>query len=408
MKPGAASRALPARADVLIVGAGMAGCALAAALAGSGLTIVVIEANALTASVPRPAAALAALDPRVSALNQATVQLLANVGAWQHIPEGVRAPYTHMSVWEEDGAARIEFDAGDIGADSLGTIVENRWIVASLLQVLAPHANVHLCAQQRLRGIERADQHLCVELDSGAQITTPLLIGADGARSRVREWAAIGGYEQDCGQRGIVATIRTSEPHRMTARQNFLQTGPLALLPLADPHVMSIVWSADNVVADELMAHDDAAFAARFERASEQCVGRVTELTQRQCFPLRQHHAASYAAPQLALVADAAHVVHPLAGQGINLGLADVRVLAEEIARGQARGLAPGDMTVLGRYQRRRRGDNELMLRAMIALQRLYGDRRPGVRLARNIGLRTVAQSALLKKAFMRQAMGLL
>jgi len=289
----------------------------------------------------------------------------------------------------------------------LGHIVENRCIVGALLGSLSRSPNVRLLAGERLDGFEHGAGALQLRLGSGASIEASLLVGADGAQSRVRRLARIEAREADCRQRAIVATIRTEESHRMTARQVFLQSGPLAFLPLRDANTTSIVWSADNAIADELLALDDRTFAARLAQAGEFCLGRVMEVTPRQSFPLRQQHAAAYTAARIALVADAAHVVHPLAGQGINLGLADVRALSEEIAMARERGLGPGDATALGRYQRRRRGDNELMLRAMTGLQQLYATRHPLVRLGRNIGLRAVRQLAPLKRQFMRRAMGL-
>ena len=396
----------PARADMVIIGAGIAGCALAALLAASGLEIVLLEANALPDRAPGIAADLSAIDPRVSALSSASQQLLRRAGAWHRIPDGAFGAYSSMCVWEEDGTAQIDFHASELHQDLLGHIVENRWLTGALLAAIDEYPNVLVCAPQRLQGVQRIGQRLRLQLESGACVETALLVGADGAHSKVRHCAAIAHREWDCEQRAIVATIRTSATHRQTAWQCFMQTGPLALLPLADEHICSIVWSADEDVAMQLLQLDDGEFRTRLERASEHRLGRVLEVSARRAFALRQLHAETYAAAQIVLVADAAHVIHPLAGQGINLGLADVRVLSEEIIRAGMRGLSPGDTQVLGRYQRRRRGENSVMLRAMDGFRLLYGDRRAAVRIARNIGLAAVHRLAPLKRQLMRQALG--
>ncbi|MBP8924827.1 MAG: FAD-dependent monooxygenase [Pseudomonadales bacterium] len=399
--------------DVVIVGGGIAGCALAAALAPLGHEILLVEAATLASALPPIAASISDVDARVSALSVASTGLLREVGAWALIPPHAQSPYEAMRVWEEDGSGLIEFRAGEVRQPVLGHIVENRWIVGALLARLASWANVELRESERLLALDQpiaGRAALRLQLASGAIIDTALLVGADGANSAVRRLCAVGARTEDCGQRAIVATIRTAEGHRRTAWQRFLQTGPLALLPLATlegEHACSIVWSAQDERARQLMALDDHVFALQLQRACENCLGGIEAVSRRFDFPLRQLHADSYIAPGVALVGDAAHVIHPLAGQGINLGFSDVRVLAEELARALRRGAAPGDMSALARYQRRRRGDNALMLRAMQGFRRLYGADRLDLRLLRNIGMSAVDRSGPLKRQFMRHAMGL-
>lgn len=402
-----------ARADVIIVGAGIAGSAVAAALAPGGLRVLLVEAGELPATLPALADSVRAVDPRVSALSVASTRLLARLGAWERIPDAARSPYEHMRVWEEDGTGLIEFAAADIHEPLLGHIVENRWITAALLESLRDRDNVELLGGARVQSLELpvdASSPVRVVLDSGAACDCSLLIGADGARSVVRRLCGIDSREWDCEQRAIVATVRAGQAHRRTAWQCFLRSGPVAFLPLAtlpDERCGSVVWSADNAEAERLMALGDREFAAALGGALDFRLGNIEEVSRRFCFPLRQHHAATYTMPGVALVGDAAHVVHPLAGQGINLGLGDVRVLADEVARGLARGRGPGHAEVLGRYQRRRRGDNELMLQVMGGFRRLYGDDRLPVRLARNIGMSTVNRIGPLKHQLMRRAMGI-
>ncbi len=401
------------RADVAIIGAGMAGAALAALLAAQDLDVLLLEAGEPNAALPALPARIADVDPRVSAINMASCALLEEVGAWAALPEAVRCPYHAMRVWEEDGTGRIAFDASDVGATVLGYIVENRWITAALLGAIAALPRVQILCREKLVSLRLPDEpgrpvHL--QLESGLGVQARLVVGADGAQSAVRSLCGIEAPPRDTGQRAIVATIRTKGSHANTAWQCFLQSGPLALLPLAaleGGHAASIVWSADAAVAERLLALDDSAFLHALTRASEECCGEVLDVTPRLSFPLRQLHAAHYTAPGMVLVGDAAHVIHPLAGQGINLGFADVRALAEEIARARRRGESVASPDALSRYARRRRGENAAMLAAMQGFQRLFGDTHPAVRLARNIGLGAVDRLAPLKRVFMREAMGL-
>lgn len=399
--------------DVVIVGAGIAGGAFAALLAPSGLRILLLDATARPPRMPPLAATIHEVGLRVSALNPASVRLLAQAGAWQRLPSGSASPYEHMRVWEEDGSGRIAFDAAALGEPALGHIVENQWIVAALLAQLDEAKNVSVCCGETLERLELPDAavpSVRLWLASGACVDADLVVGADGARSLVRERCAIAAPERDTGQRAIVATVTTAIAHGRTARQCFLRSGPLALLPLTQPageRSCSIVWSADESVAAELLALDDIAFARRLGCASEHVLGDVEAVSRRLAFPLRPLHAASYVAPGVALIGDAAHVIHPLAGQGINLGLADVRVLVEELLGARSRGLALADAGLLARYQRRRRGDNALMLEAMEVLRRLYADRRPAVRLLRSLGVAAVDAAAPLKRLLMRRAAGL-
>lgn len=401
------------RTDVAIVGAGMAGLALAALLAAQGIDVLLLEAGEPASALPNFPQRIADVDPRVSAINPASRAVLEAAGAWHLLPEAARCTYHAMRVWEEDGTGRIGFDATDIGASALGYLIENRWITATLLRALSSEQRVHLRPRETLVSLRLPDEPgrpVKLQFASGLGVQAALVVGADGAHSAVRVLAGIEAPVRDTGQRAIVATIRTSGSHANTAWQRFLQSGPLALLPLAaleGGHASSIVWSADAPVAERLLELDDVAFASELTRACESCCGEVLEVTQRQAFPLRQLHAESYVAPGLALVGDAAHVIHPLAGQGINLGFADVRVLAEEIVRARRRDESLASPDAMARFARRRRGENAAMLAAMQGFQRLFGETHPAVRLVRNIGLGAVDRLAPLKRAFMREAMGM-
>ncbi len=396
--------------DILVVGAGIAGSALALALAGSGYAIGLVEPQPLERR-PLPAGSdLADFDARVSALTPRSVRLLDELAAWPGIAAYRQCPYTHMTVWDAEGTGRIEFDSAELGAPALGHIVENRAIVDALLAELLANGSILRFSPDRLVACEPGDDGATsVDLESGARLSVQLLVGADGALSRVRELMAFETREWDYGHRAIVATAAVAESHRATAWQRFLPSGPLAFLPLSSPdnRLCSIVWSLQDELVEPLMALDDAVFCSELDRAFEGTLGGVNAVSPRFAFPLRQRHAVDYVQPGVALVADAAHTIHPLAGQGINLGLQDVAVLAEELGWARERGLSPGSLEVLRRYQRRRKGENLLMMGAMDGFKRLFEQQALPLRWLRNAGMRGVDRLLPLKQRLMRHAMGL-
>jgi 2-octaprenylphenol hydroxylase len=400
----------PQRFDVVIVGAGIAGSALAASLSGSGARIALVEPRELHAGKPQAAPA-GDYDPRVSALTLRSRAQLEKLGAWQAIVDYRYCPYHHMSVWEADGTGAIDFDSDEVNAGELGYIVENRAITGALLARVDAAPDVTVFSPAALADCRRLDAgDLQVQLDDGRILETTLAVAADGAQSRLRELMGFAVREWGYGQRAIVTTARVSEPHQHTAWQRFLPTGPLAFLPLASAadgdRFCSIVWSLDEALVDDLLALDDAAFCAALGEAIEWRLGDVAACARRFAFPLRQSHAVDYVQPGVALVADAAHTIHPLAGQGINIGLHDVAVLAEEIRRALEHGASPGALSVLQRYQRRRKGENLLMMAAMEGFKRLFEQQALPLRWLRNAGMRRVAGMGPLKREIMRRAMG--
>lgn len=401
----------PLRFDVVVVGAGLAGSALALSLAGRGLAIALVEARPLQIAPQPRERTVSSFDPRVSALTPRSIALLEQLGVWAEIVAYRCCPYRHMTVWDAEGTGGIEFDCAEVGVDSLGTIVENRAITNALLGRLQQAPGLKLLAPAGLAACTHDGKgQVSVELEDGRAITAGLLVAADGAQSRVRSLFEFATREWDYGHRAIVTTVQLERHHEDTAWQRFLTSGPLALLPLpgdGERHFCSIVWSIDEALADELLALEDAAFCAALGDASEGCLGRVLASAPRLGFPLRQRHAVDYVQPGVALVADAAHTIHPLAGQGINLGLQDVAVLAEEVLAAFDRGLAPGDLAVLKRYQRRRKGENLAMMAAMDGFRHLFGEQRLPLRWLRNAGLRGVNGIGPLKQQLIRRAMGL-
>lgn len=397
--------------DVVIIGAGIAGASLAVALSGEGLSIALIEAQPAD-SLPLPLGrGVHDFDPRVSALTPRAREFLAALGAWDAIAAYRTCAYRHMTVWDAQGTGQIEFDAADVDAAELGHIVENRSIVNALLGRVSHATDITLRNPAVVQSCARQEcGRIVLTLHDGEELQAQLVVAADGALSRVRDMMGFRCREWDYGHRAIVATVEVARAHEDTAWQRFLPSGPLALLPLpgdAQHHYCSIVWSLQSHLVDDLLALDDSAFCAELERASEARLGAVLGSSPRFAFALRQRHAVDYVQPGIALVGDAAHTIHPLAGQGINLGLQDVAVLAQEIVAGHHCAVAPGQLELLRRYQRRRKGENLLMMAAMDGFKRLFEQDALPLRWLRNEGMRTVDNLLPLKRQLMRRAMGL-
>ena len=395
--------------DILVVGGGMIGSALALGLSRQGWQVGLIE-GAPAASLMAPAEPASSVDdfePRVSAISLASQRLLEELGAWPKVQVSRHCGYREMTVWDGDGTGRIHFDAAELHARSLGTIVENRNIVRALFESLSD-SSVQLLDGVRVRAWSRGQG---VELEDGRCLAARLVVGADGALSRLRQWSGLATREWDYDQQAIVCTVRTSQNHRYTAWQRFSPTGPLAFLPLlneaGDEHFCSIVWSQDTLEARRLMALEAESFRKELEAAIERELGEVLAVSPRFAFPLRQRHAKDYIADGLALVGDAAHTIHPLAGQGANLGYGDVRALLEELERARELGLAPDDASVLARYQRRRKGENLAMMAAMEGFKQLFARDELPVRWLRNTGMRWLNQLAPLKNRIAAEAMGI-
>ncbi|WP_341580738.1 FAD-dependent monooxygenase [Marinobacter metalliresistant] len=398
--------------DILVAGGGMIGSALALGLSRQGWHVGLVEGaeHKTLVQAPGPAETVADFEPRVSAISVASQQLLEQLGVWSGITAGRHCPYQSMTVWDGDGTGRIEFEAAELQARALGTIIENRSIVRALFEALE-ESPVELIEGAIMTGCRRGSDDLTVELEDGRALAAHLVVGCDGANSRLRQWLGLPTREWDYDQQAIVCTVRTSQSHRFTAWQRFSLTGPLAFLPLltesGDEHFCSIVWSQDTEEARRLMALGDADFTAELERAIERELGAVEAVSRRFAFPLRQRHAKNYIAPGFALVGDAAHTIHPLAGQGANLGYGDVRALLDELSRARKAGLNPANELVLERYQRRRKGENLTMMATMEVFRLLFGRDELPVRWLRNTGMRWLNQLGPVKNRIAAEAMGL-
>lgn len=398
--------------DILVVGGGMTGSAMALGLARQGWSVALVESAPVGGAIAdfSHATSVADFEPRVSAISVASQRLLENLGVWEIITARRHCPYQHMTVWDSEGTGRIEFDAAELHAPALGTIVENRSIVRALM-LAVQDSGMTLFDGVKVSGWQEQDGQRGIQLDDGRQLSADLVIAADGGNSRMRQWVGLPTREWDYEQQAIVCTVRTAQSHQHTAWQSFSLTGPLAFLPLlnetGDEHFCSIVWSQDTGEARRLMALEDDSFIRELEQAIERQLGPVEAISRRFSFPLRQRHAKDYVRPGFALIGDAAHTIHPLAGQGANLGYGDVRVLLDELAKAKQAGLKPDDELMLARYQRRRKGENLAMMAAMEGFKQLFARDELPLRWLRNSGMRWLNGLAPIKNRIAAEAMGL-
>jgi 2-octaprenylphenol hydroxylase len=345
-------------------------------------------------------------EVRVSAVTQASRNVIEAVGAWSFVDQRRLSPFVGMSVWDANGNARVTFDSALVGTPELGWIIENRVIQHALLRRVEQLGSVQLRTAVGLDRIAWQGHGVTVTLADGTELAAALLVGADGANSRVREFAGIGTLGWSYGQTAIVATVSSAESHNQIARQRFLSTGPLAFLPLCDGQC-SIVWSTTNDEAERLLQLPDVDFEAELDEAFGHELGSLTLTSARSGFPLRLQHAQHYVQEGVALVGDAAHTIHPLAGQGVNLGLLDAAALAEVVLEAKKRGRDLASAMVLRRYERWRKGHNLLVQGLMDVFKRLFGNRIPPVRLIRNLGMALTDAAEPVKYQIMRRAMGL-
>jgi len=397
----------------------MVGAALACALADLPLRIAVFDRARFDADRLPCRATDLSFDNRVSAIAPASRDFLDTIGAWDTVMATRVSPYTGMHVWDADGTGSIQFSAADIHQPCLGYIVENSVILLGLHRRLQQLDNVTLISPIAINGLRRIADNPAgsIELaaEDGSRWQAKLLLGADGPMSRVRSLGNFTTREWDYRHQAVVTTVRTELPHQATALQRFMPTGPLAFLPLHDgsdisgaaQHYCSIVWSSVPEQTETMLAEDDRQFSRRLAAGIEHHLGEVEWVDRRIAFPLRQRHAVNYVQPNVALLGDAAHTIHPLAGQGVNLGFMDARELAQEIGSAVKAGRPPGDYAVLRRYERARKGHNLGMMGIMEGFKLLFAQDSLPLRWLRNTGMSQVNRAGFIKNRLMRRAMGL-
>jgi 2-octaprenylphenol hydroxylase len=385
--------------DVAIVGGGMVGLATAIGLANADLNVVVIDAGTIQAVSGEP-------KLRVSAINKASQQLLQNLGAWQYLDDNRVSPYQKMSVWDKDGLGKIEFDAHSISETHLGSIIENDAISYALAKRASEISNLTHLEGQRLERIAFGEREAWLTLASGDNISAAVVVAADGANSWVRQQCSIPLTFWDYGHHAIVATVRTELAHDATARQAFLPGGPLAMLPLYDDHLCSIVWSVSPDQAKQLLALDEAEFSKALTAALDGRLGLCQVISERQSFPLRMRYARHFARHRLVLAGDAAHTIHPLAGQGVNLGFLDAASIIDTFTQLHEQGKDLGEYSHLRALERWRKAEAMEMIATMEGFKRLFAGSNPLKKAVRDIGLTLVDNVAGLKTVFIKQAMG--
>lgn len=388
--------------DVAIVGGGMVGLAVACGLQGSGLRVAVLEQR-----VPEPLAVDALPQLRVSAINAASEKLLTRLGVWQDILARRASCYHGMEVWDKDSFGHISFDDQSMGYSHLGHIVENSVIHYALWNKAQQSSDITLLAPTELQQVAWGENETFLTLKDGSMLTARLVIGADGANSWLRNKADIPLTFWDYQHHALVATIRTEEPHDAVARQVFHGEGILAFLPLSDPHLCSIVWSLSPEEAQRMQQASEDEFNRALNIAFDNRLGLCKVESARQVFPLTGRYARQFAAHRLALVGDAAHTIHPLAGQGVNLGFMDAAELIAELKRLHRQGKDIGQYIYLRRYERSRKHSAALMLAGMQGFHDLFSGANPAKKLLRDIGLKLADTLPGVKPQLIRQAMGL-
>lgn len=408
---------LKAEYEIAVVGAGVVGSVAALLLAKAGYNILILdlaaepEAKYLVNNNLEQINTLLPPDLRMSAITLKSEEILAELGIW---PEVLKRSGTMQQthVWEEDGPGSITFDSLAIGSTHLSTIVENNYLQELLTHQLKLNSNITLVRPCKVLEIKQKQYQVNNQNKSFDIITEQqtfkvnLIIGADGARSWVRDYFDFVCEEQNYNHYALVANVYTEKPHKNTAYQHFRKEGPLAFLPWAEPHCCSIVWSQSKDKAEFFNSCSPEDFHQGLEKAFNSTLGKITDSSKRVIFPLTMRHAEKYYKTGVVLLGDAAHTIHPLAGQGMNLGIYDAFSLAETLSHAKEKNQNYASDVVLLKYQLKRRGHNEQMIQAMQAFKDIYSTDKKSVKLIRSVGMNLVNNLSLLKNPAMRFAAG--
>jgi 2-octaprenyl-6-methoxyphenol hydroxylase len=385
-------------ADILVIGGGMAGMSLAAALGDAGVTVAMVEPLSPEHMVDT------GFDGRTTAIAAGSEAMLSAIGVWQEIG-GEAEPILEIRISDNHSPLFLHYDHRALGTAPLGHIVENRVLRRALLSRLAALPSVTMVTGAKLRRLDRGKMTAVAETDGGVRITAPLVVATDGRASPTRTQAGIDVVSWNYGQTGIVCTVAHQFDHRGIAQERFLPAGPFAILPMTQQR-SSIVWTERAELAPRLLALDRPALTEELARRFGDYLGTLELVGPVFSYPLGLLHAKRYIAPRLALAGDAAHAIHPIAGQGLNIGLRDVAALAELVVDTLRLGLDPGSPVMLERYERWRRFDNTLMLAATDGLNRLFSTDAAPIQIARDLGLSAVQRLPAVKRLFMGHAMG--
>lgn len=396
---------------VIIVGGGMVGLSLAAALAEAGVDTAIVERFPPPLQWPKDS-----FDSRVSAIHLATQRFLKNIHIWNLLDPQSFSPIERMHVWDDVGGGIIDFECEGAGVERLGYIIENREILRVLWQHLSGNKNISFYPMQNPQELKIFDDHVELKVEdektrSTQLLSAALIVGADGSNSWVREQMQIQVKERPYLHQAFTAVVATEKPHAYTAYQNFLASGPLALLPLANPHHVAMVWSVTQEKANYLETLPQEDFNQELTRSiqnnlGQNHLGKLSLISELKKIPLTMRHAQSYVQERIALVGDAAHTIHPLAGQGVNLGFMDVACLAQSLLESRQKNQDLGNRRALRRYERWRKADNLIMLASMQLFQEVFSSQKPLVVKARSYGLNFTNQVKFIKNCFVRYAMG--
>lgn len=394
--------------DVIIVGAGVTGASLAVMLKLNGINCALVEAEPPHKVQDNSDQVIGQnIDPRALAITHASKNILQAIGVWDEIPAERIGCFRKMHVWDENGTGEVNFDSADLCESVMGYIVEQK-VVETALESVLNNSNSIICYRPaRAKSVETRGDKIYLGLDDGRQLSASLLVAADGQSSTIRRLAGINFKTKDYHQHALACVVETELPHQQIACQKFLSHGPLAFLPMAKDNQCGIVWSTTPAQAAELKAMDEKIFNKTLADAFSYHAGEIIKTGPRVTFPLARAQAENYCHPRLALVGDAAHRIHPLAGQGANLGLLDIACLAQVLIQATSKGRDIGALSVLRKYERWRKGENSSMMMTMEGFKYLFENKTATVSWLRNVGMDMFDSLQPVKLGVMKQAMGL-
>jgi 2-octaprenylphenol hydroxylase len=388
--------------EVVVIGAGVAGSSLALSLAKEGVGVCLIDKG-------EPTLKGDISGGRTAALNLASQDILEELGVKISL-QNYLTPFKNIYVWDSEGTASLEFSSDEIGQPKLGDVVTNNAILSGILSELPSYKNLKFLSGDSLKALDPQDESIKVYTEGGEDIACKLVVGADGGLSSVREFSSIEIRTWSYEQRALIANLKSEKPHNNTAYQVFTKNGPIALLPMQrdNEECLSLVWSADTDHAEKLLNLDTPSFLNELQRKTESVLGKLSLDGEVSSYPLHQLHAKDYYAKRVVLIGDAAHSMHPLAGQGLNLGLGDVKELASRILRNRRHGEDIGNDNMLSEYNKARKSINLRMMGFMEVFKNGFGSTNPWVRLGRNMAFGVANQAPELRKKFIKEAAGII